>query len=300
MDALRLDGVCKSFGASRAVAGLSACVPVGSIYGFLGPNGAGKTTTLRMVMDIIYPDSGRIAVLGDTSTSRAKDRIGYMPEERGLYPKMTVRKILGFLGAIKGVPHQVLRQRIGEWLGRVGLEDCADKKVEELSRGMQQKLQFVATVLHDPELLILDEPFSGLDPVNLDLLAGLVMQMRDAGKTVIFSTHMMEQAERLCDAILLINKGTKVIDGPIEAIREHYATGVVAIEAEGETAFIDVLPMVASVTRNDRALEIELRDGADAQALLEALVGRVRLTRFEVKIPSLHEVFVRLVGEHDE
>jgi len=299
MDTLVVDAVSKSFGATRAVDGLSVRVPAGSIYGFLGPNGAGKTTTIRMVMDIIRPDSGRIVLFDNNSAARAKERIGYMPEERGLYPKMTVRKVLAYLGAIKGVDRRTLARAIPSWLDEVGLGHCANKKVEELSRGMQQKLQFIAAVINDPDLLILDEPFSGLDPVNLDLLRGIIEGLRNAGKTVLFSTHMMEQAEQLCDAILLINNGAKVIDGPLADVRARRQSDVVVLELEGDAAFIGELAMVREVRQSGQALEVALQDDADSQALLEALVGRVRVRRFEAKAPSLHEIFVQAVGGND-
>jgi ABC-2 type transport system ATP-binding protein len=299
MNALVIENVSKSFGTVRAVDDLSVRVPAGSIYGFLGPNGAGKTTTLRMIMDIIYPDSGRIHVLGDSSGAQFKKKVGYMPEERGLYRKMKVRTILSYLGAIKGMGRHDLAREIPRWLDAVGLEEWIDKRVEDLSRGMQQKLQFVATAINDPELLILDEPFAGLDPVNLDLLKGIMLRMRDAGKTVILSTHVMDQAERLCDFILLINKGKKVIDGTLDEIRSRYDSDVVSVELEGEADFVVDLPIVRSATREGRRLEIVLDEGADSQELLQELVGRVRVNAFEVKVPSLHEIFVDLAGENN-
>jgi ABC-2 type transport system ATP-binding protein len=299
-NALILKEVSKAFGDVRAVDVLSAQVPVGSIYGFLGPNGAGKTTTLRMIMNIICPDSGRIEVLGRTPVAQAKEKIGYMPEERGLYRKMSVRAVLSYLGAIKGMKRRDLAREISKWLETVGLTEWANRKVEELSKGMQQKLQFVATVLADPEILILDEPFSGLDPVNLDLLKGIVLKMHDAGKTVLFSTHIMEQAEKLCDHILLINKGRKVLNGTLDQIRSRYEANAVSAELEGDTSFISDLPMVKSLSLNGKRLEISLKEQGDSQELLRALVGRVRVRAFEVKVPSLHEIFVHLVGENNE
>jgi len=298
--ALVLEGVRKSFGAVRAVDGLSVNVPAGSIYGFLGPNGAGKTTTLRMIMNIICPDSGRIEVLGKPPAALAKEKIGYMPEERGLYRKMTVRTVLSYLGAIKGMGRRDVAREAARWLDVLGLSEWADKKVEELSKGMQQKIQFIATVIADPDILILDEPFSGLDPVNLDLLKGIVLRMREAGKTVLFSTHIMEQAEKLCDYILLINKGRTVFDGTLEQIQSGYAANAVTAELEGDTSFIAGLPTVKGVSANGKKLEITLEETADTQDLLRALVGRVRVRAFEVKVPSLHEIFVHLVGESNE
>ncbi len=299
MNAVCLESVCKSFGDVHAVDALSARVPAGSIYGFLGPNGAGKTTTQRMIMDIIRPDSGRIEVLGAGSAAAAKDRIGYMPEERGLYRKMAVGKVLAYFGSIKGTPAGELSRRVPEWLEKVGLADWTGKKVEELSRGMHQKLQFAVTCINDPELLILDEPFSGLDPLNLDLLKGIVLSLREKGKTIILSTHVMHEAERLCDFILLINEGKAVVDGTLDEIRSRWRSSAVSVELAGETGFIEHLPMVAAVKPDGRRVEIALTEGADPQELLKALAGRVRVQAFEVKVPSLHEIFVHLVGNGD-
>jgi len=299
MDALVLDGVCKSFGDLHAVDALSVQVPAASIYGFLGPNGAGKTTTIRMIMDIIRPDGGRIEVLGRPSAGRAKDRIGYMPEERGLYRKMTVGKVLAYFGAIKGLSAGQAADRAAQWLRRMALSNWADRKVEELSRGMHQKLQFAVTGINDPELLILDEPFAGLDPVNLDLLKAEILRLRDEGTTVVLSTHVMHEAERLCDRILLIDRGKAVIDGGLDEIRAQRRSHAVSAELEGDSRFVPSLPMVAGVQPDGRRLEIALAQDADPQQLLEALVGRVRVLAFEVKVPSLHEIFVALVGAQD-
>jgi len=294
-DALIIEGVSKSFGDVRAVENLSARLPAGSIYGFLGPNGAGKTTTIRMIMNIILPDSGNIRILGESSIDRARDRIGYMPEERGLYRKMTVRKVLAYLGSLKSMRRDELSREITRWLEEVGLADWVGKKVEELSRGMQQKLQFVATLINDPELLILDEPFSGLDPINLDILKEIMLKLRESGRTVIFSTHMMEQAEKLCDFILLINKGEKVIDGTLESIRKQYKSNVVTVESEGEARIIEELPMVTGTRTEGGRLEVALKENCDTQEFLQALVAKARVRAFEVKVPSLHEIFVNLV-----
>jgi len=299
MDAILLEDVCKSFGEVRAVDGLSVRVPAGSVYGFLGPNGAGKTTTIRMIMNIIRPDSGDISIFGDGAATGGKARTGYMPEERGLYRKMTVRKVLAYFGAIKGMTKVKLSRCVPQWLERVGLEDWADKKVEELSRGMHQKLQFAVTGINDPELMILDEPFSGLDPVNQDLLKDIISRMRDEGKTIVFSTHVMHEAERLCDFILLINKGKLVVDGRLDEIRSRQKSHAVSVELEGETGFIERLPMVTRTKREGRRIDISLKEDADPQELLRVLVERVRVQAFEVKVPSLHEIFVNLVGASD-
>ena len=307
MNALELNGVCKTFGQVRAVDNLGAKIPAGSIYGFLGPNGAGKTTTLRMIMNIIRPDAGSISVFGNNLTEQAKSHIGYMPEERGLYRKMTVSGILAFFGALKGLTSSELGRVVPSWLKRIELSDRANKKVEDLSRGMHQKLQFAATVINEPDLLILDEPFSGLDPLNLDLLKDIILEMKGKGKTIIFSTHDMHGAETLCDYILLINKGKIILDGKLGDIRSQKASNAVIVEVEGapaslegfaeaSTSFLKTLPMVTNVAQQKNVLEITLEKGADPQELLKALVGKVRVRKFEVKMPSLHEIFVELVG----
>ena len=296
MYAIELDHVCKSFGSVRAVDGLSIQVPQGCVYGFLGPNGAGKTTTLRMIMDIFRPDSGSIRLFGEPASSPARDRVGYMPEERGLYRKMTVTAVLNYFGSLRGMTVGQLRQRVPEWLQRVDLAEHAGRKVEELSRGMHQKLQFVVTVIHDPDLVILDEPFSGLDPVNQDLLREIIDSLRREGKTVLFSTHVMHEAERLCDFLVLIDRGKVVVNGTLDQIRAGHEANVVSLELEGDTEFVRALPMVQMVEPDGRRLNVRLREGADPQDLLRVLVARARVRAFEIKQPSLHEIFVRLVG----
>jgi len=296
MKAILLEKVSKTFGSLRAVDGLSMEVAAGGIYGFLGPNGAGKTTTIRMIMNIIRPDNGRIEIFGNKLTQQTLSRIGYMPEERGLYRKMTVSSTLKFFGGIKGLSVSELDSLIPQWLGRVGLSDWANKKVEELSRGMHQKLLFAVTAVNDPDLLILDEPFSGLDPINLDLLKGIIVRMRENGRTVIFSTHAMHDAEELCDFIFLIDKGKLVLEGSLDKIRSEYKSNAVSVEFEGDGKFIECLPMVESVEHKGRRTEIVLREKGDHQQLLQAIVGRVRVLAFEVKGLSLHEIFVKLVG----
>jgi ABC-2 type transport system ATP-binding protein len=298
MNAVTLDNVCKSFGRVHAVDGLSVRVPAGSVYGFLGPNGAGKTTTLRMIMNIIRPDSGRIEILGDGRIEQVKDRIGYMPEERGLYRKMTARKVLAFFGSIKGLSEKEIVQRVPCWLKTIGLADWADKKVEELSRGMHQKLQFAVTVINDPDLVILDEPFSGLDPLNQELLKNIILEMRSRGRTVIFSTHVMHEAEKLCDFILLINRGKAILDGRLDEIRSRRSDNAVSVELEGDTDFVQTLPMVSAVKSEGRRLDVTLA-GSDTQQFLHALMQRAKVRAFEVKVPSLHEIFVNLVGASD-
>jgi ABC-2 type transport system ATP-binding protein len=299
MNAAVLNDICKSFGQIRAVSDLNVTIPAGSIYGFLGPNGAGKTTTIRMMMNIIRPDSGRISLLGDFDVKRAKNKVGYMPEERGLYRKMTVRKVLAYFGAIKDVGRGELARRVPRWLKRLDLAAWANKKVEELSRGMHQKLQFAVTAINDPQMLILDEPFSGLDPLNTDLLKDIILEMRNEGKTIIFSTHVMHEAERLCDSILLINKGKVILDDDLNRIRSTQRSNAVLLEAEGDMRFVAELPAVASVKPEGNRLEVTLAPNADAQQLLRSVADRVRVQVFEVKVPSLHEIFVSMVGQSD-
>lgn len=299
MNAAVLGDVCKSFGDVHAVDHLNVMVPAGSIYGFLGPNGAGKTTTIRMMMNILRPDSGHISLFDGRSVEQAKSRIGYMPEERGLYRKMTIRKVLAYFGAIKGVASSELAGRVPEWLERVELAKWADKKVEELSRGMHQKLQFAVTAINNPELLILDEPFSGLDPINMDLLKNIILEMREEGRTIIFSTHVMHEAEKLCEFILLVNKGRVVLDDRLDRIRSRQKSDIVSVELEGETDFIRELPIVTRVIPEGNRLDVKLAQDADPQELLRSLMDRVRVQAFEVKVPSLHEIFVDLVGKSD-
>ncbi len=295
-DALVLDRISKSFGRFRAVDAFSLRVPAGQVLGFLGPNGAGKTTTIRMVMGITHPDSGRIEILGHPVATEIKDRIGYLPEERGLYRKLTVNDTLRYFGRLKGLQGQELRRRIEAGLSRVNLLDRARSRVETLSKGMQQKLQFICTLLHDPELVILDEPFSGLDPLNVELLEGLIHELRTDGKTVIFSTHQMEQAERLCDQIVLINRGRKLVEGTLAEIRAPFDARIVVLEGVGDFAALARLPGVADARYTSGSARLELQDGTNVETLLHQAVSAVRLQRFELQRPSLQQIFVRLVG----
>lgn len=294
-DALTLEGITKRFGSFTAVDAFSLRLPAGQVLGFLGPNGAGKTTTIRMVMSIIYPDAGRIEVLGHPEASQAKDRIGYLPEERGLYRKMTVVETLRYFGRLKGVTGRRLRERVAESLERVGLQDWGRKRVETLSKGMSQKLQFVSSILHEPELVILDEPFSGLDPLNVDVLERLIVDLRRKGATVIFSTHQMNQAERLCDRIVLINKGRKVIDGTIHEVRSQFATRIIALDAEGGLDGLARVDGVVDAQISGGHARLELADDVDTNRILEDVLRRTRVLRFEIQRPNLQEIFVKLV-----
>ncbi len=293
--ALTLSHVSKRFGAHKAVDDLSLAIPSGSIYGFLGPNGAGKTTTIRMVTNIIQPDEGEITVLGEKSSELTKDKLGYLPEEKGLYKKMKCAEILAYFGKLKGMNAQAAKTKSYELLERYGLGEWADKRTEALSKGMGQKVQMLATLIHEPQLLILDEPFSGLDPVNVEILRDLILDQRRAGRTVIFSTHGMEQAEQICDFIFLINGGKKVIDGPLSEVRRS-AEQAVMLDYDGDGSTLRSIPGVVRINDSGKTAELFLAPGTDPQVLLRDLMSRVKVRRFDQREPSLHEVFVRAVG----
>jgi ABC-2 type transport system ATP-binding protein len=301
MNALEIRNISKRFGDFWAVRDLSLTIPAGTVYGLLGPNGAGKTTTLRMVMNIIIPDEGSIQVMGRPMDDHLKGRVGYLPEDRGLYPKMKVGDIILFLAEIKGLRRDKARQAMDLWLGKFDLAAWKDKKVEELSKGMQQKVQFIVTIIHEPDLIILDEPFAGLDPVNTKLIKDLMLELRDRGKTIIFSTHRMEQVEMICDNICLLNKARMVLEGSLSAIKKQYGTNTIVVDYEGDARFVGSLPGVEKVDDYGKSIEIKLRDEADPQDLLRALAGRVRVSRFEVEEPSLNSIFIDKVGaDHAE
>jgi len=294
MNAVEIERVTKSFGSHVAVNDLSLNVPEGSVYGFIGPNGAGKTTTLRMILNIFRPDSGSLRLFGDTSRGTRDARIGYLPEERGLYRRMKVRELLVFFSKLRcGSPRT---DEIETWLGRLDLGGWADRKVEALSKGMSQKVQFIAAVIGAPRLLVLDEPFSGLDPVNLDALRRAVLELRERGTTVIFSTHDMGVAERMCDFIFMIFRGRKVLDGTLRSIQEEYGADTVRVQTEDGRACLESLPGVGQVDDFGQLQELRLLPGADPQAVLAALVARTRVRSFEIATPSLHDIFVRIAG----
>jgi ABC-2 type transport system ATP-binding protein len=292
MTAIELRDVTKQFGSQVAVGDLSLDVPAGSIYGFIGPNGSGKTTTIRMVMDILAPDRGSIQVFGRPSRSPVRDDIGYLPEERGLYKRMTVRQVLRYYGQLKGRSIADLDRAMGAWLDRLQLGAYLDKKVQTLSKGMSQKVQFIATVIAAPRLLILDEPFSGLDPVNADVLRDAVLDLRRDGTTVVFSTHDMATAERLCDRLFMIFKGRKVLDGTLDEIQAAHSQNVARVRTAGGAAVLDDLPGVARVVDTGNAQDVEL--SGDPQRFLAALAARTAVYQFELKKPSLHDVFVQI------
>jgi len=294
MLAIETHGLVKRFNGLTAVDHLDLAVQKGEIFGFLGPNGAGKTTTIRMLMDIIRPDSGSIAILGRPLEPQALDRIGYLPEERGLYRKLKTAECLTYLAVLKGMPRRAAMERARALLEKVGLDDFADKKVETLSRGMQQKAQFVATLVHDPELLILDEPFQGLDPLNTELLTEMVLELHQQGKTIIFSTHQMNQVEALCDRILLIDKGQAVLYGRLQEIKEQYAPN--AVRLRGAELAAD-LPGVRRVEQEASYAVAFLEDGVTPASFLRQLVeSGADITHFEVVTPPLEDIFIEVVG----
>jgi ABC-2 type transport system ATP-binding protein len=298
MNAVEIEHVTKTFGQHVAVDDLSLQVPEGTVYGFIGPNGSGKTTTLRMIMRILHPDSGTIRVLGETSFGAATDRVGYLPEERGLYKQMKVRELLRFYAELKGARHS--QAAIDAWLKRLDLTAWADKRIQALSKGMSQKVQFIAAVVARPELVLLDEPFSGLDPVNSEVLREAVLELKAGGATVIFSTHDMAVAEKMCDFIFMIYKGKKVLDGTLTSIRDRYGQDTARVCVEGNGFSLADLPGVLKVTDFGRWQELRLAPDVDTQQLLANLVARGRVSHFELTQPTLRDVFVRIAGPEGE
>jgi ABC-2 type transport system ATP-binding protein len=293
-----LKGVTKTFGDKRAVDDLNLAIPQGSLCGFIGPNGAGKTTTIRMIMSILFPDQGEISVLGHDSALKAKDRIGYLPEERGLYRKMKVGAFLRYLGALKDVPPSRLKSLIPKWLARLDLEGVEEKKCEDLSKGMQQKVQLVASLLNEPELLILDEPFTGLDPVSTRSLRALFSEEQQRGATILFSTHMMAEAELLCDRVVMIDQGRKVLDQSIAEIRGQYDPRSVLFEPLHPTADLaplQALAMISSVDRHNDAYELKLKENVDLATAMREIAATVPPAMLQVRRPTLEDIFVQTV-----
>ncbi len=292
MDAISIENVTKSYDAVTAVSGVNLQVREGAILGLLGPNGAGKTTTIRMVMNILVPDEGTIRVLGEPVSDKTREIIGYLPEERGLYPRMQVRSLIVFLGALRGLTEDEAGRRALEWLERFELSEWADKKLVDLSKGMQQKVQFITAVIHRPPLVILDEPFSGLDPVNAATVKDIMLEMRSQGSTIVLSTHRMEQVEKMCDSICLINKGRNILDGELRAIKQSYGKNTVHIEFTGPDTFLSN-PAIASINRFGSGVEAKLKPGADPQQILKAAIEvGAQINRFELLEPSLNDIFI--------
>ena len=302
--AIEMRGVTKTFGDTVAVDKLDLTIPTGALYGFIGPNGAGKTTSIRMLMSILHPDSGRLEVLGHESALEAKDRIGYLPEERGVYRKMRVGAYLTFIGRLKSVPDDILKQRVPDLLERVELAHVRAQRCDEMSKGMLQKIQFLAAIVNEPDLLILDEPFSGLDPVSMRLLREQIVAEHERGATILFSTHVMPQAEEICDHVIMIHRGQKVLDDPVQAIRNRHDTGMIVFEPLQVDAPLDAvsaLPEAARMHRRDGQYELSLRAGSDSAAVIAKVAGLVPLARIEMSRPRLEDIFVELVtGESSE
>lgn len=297
-DAIVLRDVTKRFGDVTAVNQLSLAVPSGSIYGFIGPNGSGKTTTLRMIMHIILPDEGEIEVLGSRDTAAARDQVSYLPEERGLYKKMTVRRLLRYYAKLKGRPDAEIDGSIDGWIRRMNLPGVLDKPIETLSKGMAQKVQFISAVIARPSLLILDEPFTGLDPVNAQMLKDAVLEIRAGGTTVVFSTHDMSTAERMCDRIFMIFKGRKVLDGTLHDIQDQYGADTIRVRTAGGVQVLAGLPEVEAV--NDFGQVQDVRVAGSAQMFLQHLIARTTVYHFEITRPSLHDIFVRIARPEGE
>ena len=294
MYTVEIENVTKAFGKTVAVDDLSLSVPKRSIYGFIGPNGSGKTTTLRMIMNIFFPDQGAISVFGEKLHGASHDRIGYLPEERGLYKRMKVREILRFYGGLKN--GRDINKQVDYWLERLDLCDWANKKVETLSKGMSQKVQFIATIVAAPELVLLDEPFTGLDPVNTDVMREAVLELQANGNTVIFSTHDMNVAERMCDFIFMIFKGKKVLDGTLENIQADYGSDTLRISTEDGLAALDNIDGIESIRDFGQIQELRMAQTCDPQQVLAKIMSRTTVTRFEIAKPSLHDIFVRIAG----
>jgi ABC-2 type transport system ATP-binding protein len=299
MNTIELNKVCKSYDSFVAVNDLSFAIEPGTVFGLLGPNGAGKTSTIRMMIGITAPDSGTINVFGKPFERKCLEKIGYLPEERGLYKKMTVLDQLVFLAQLHGMSADAARKSAMDWCQRLEIAEKLHSKVEELSKGMQQKIQFIAALLHDPDLIIMDEPFYGLDPVNSGLLKDVLLETKKRGMTILFSTHRMDQVEKLCDSICLINRGKAVLQGSLAKVKAQYGKNNVQIEYQGNGDFLEQRQLVGSYNNYGNYVEVRLAPGADPQSLLHAVAERSRVSKFEVMEPSLEEIFIDVVGKTD-
>jgi ABC-2 type transport system ATP-binding protein len=292
---IELQHISKQYGSLHAVEDLSLHAHKGEIFGLLGPNGAGKSTTIRMIMNIIAPDSGNILFDGAPIADSIKDNIGYLPEERGLYKKSKVNDLLMYLGRLKGKNDDELASAIDMWLNQFSLQEWKHRKVEELSKGMAQKVQFISCVIHNPEILFLDEPFSGLDPVSTDFMRDTIVELAKKGTTILFSTHIMEQAEKICNRILLMNKGKSVIYGELDEIKQKLGHKSIIVEFSGDGSFIETLPQVERVIKFPKYVEITLKEHSDTNMLLTQLTSKILIRKFEIVSPSLHNIFVSQV-----
>lgn len=298
MYTIQLNKVRKTYDSFVAVDDLSFNIEQGGVFGLLGPNGAGKTSSIRMMIGITAPDSGEINMFGRPFERKSLQRVGYLPEERGLYRKMKVLDQLIFLGELHGMSAGSARQKAIEWCERLEITEKLQNKVEELSKGMQQKIQFIAALLHDPDFIIMDEPFFGLDPVNAGLLKDVMLDLKKQGRTILFSTHRMDQVEKLCDSICLINRGVSVLQGPLKQVKAQYGKSNVQIEYEGNSDFLQHRELVGSYNNYGNYVEVRLAAGADPQKLLHAAAERSRISKFELVEPSLEEIFIEVVGKN--
>ena len=294
---LMLEDLVKDFDKKRAVDHISLKLKKGEILGLLGPNGAGKTTTMRMIMDIIAPDSGTIEIFGKRFSEKAKNRLGYLPEERGLYRKLKVSETLTFFGELKGMNSKTIQARGMELLKKFNLDQYVDKKVEELSKGMAQKLQFIITILHSPELLIFDEPFAGLDPVNIELVKDIIMEKKQEGNTIIFSSHLMEYAEKIVDTVVMINQGKKVLDGTLSQIKKDHGTRFVKVSYEGNSGFLSTLKYVKNIKDYGKEMEIELENIQHKDKLLRKMAENLSVNSYKITEPSLNSIFIHQVNQ---
>ena len=297
---LVLEKLVKDFDGKRAVDNISLRLGKGEILGLLGPNGAGKTTIIRMIMNIIAPDSGNIRILGENFSEKIKDRIGYLPEERGLYRKLKVLETLSFFGELKGMKKSEIKKKGNNLLKKFDLENYRNKKVEELSKGMAQKLQFIITIMHSPEFLILDEPFAGLDPVNIEIVKDIILEKKREGVTIIFSTHLMEYAEKIVDSVVMISNGKKVLDGPLSEIKSMYGTKFLKVNYNGNSKFVSSLKYVKNVRDYGKEMEIELQDINDKDKLLKDLVNKLSINSFQTTEPSLSNIFIKRLAQTNQ
>lgn len=298
MEDIVVQNISKKFGDYKAVDNLSFAVPNGKIFGLLGPNGAGKTTTIRMITNILFPDTGTIEIMGKKVSGESQNYIGYLPEERGLYKKLKVIDQLAYFAQLKGVSAQLAKSRASEWLKRLGAAGWELKKIQELSKGMQQKVQFISTILHEPPIMILDEPFSGFDPINTELLKNVIMEMKSAGKTIILSTHVMAQVEQMCDEMVLINKGKIVLAGEVQKVKSSFGENTILLEYEGDPGFPDELRNIQILDRTIGRLSFKFDNpNDDLNAFLASILGKVKVYKFEKVAPSLHEIFIDVVGK---
>ena len=299
MKVIQVANICKNFATIKAVDNVSFSIEEGTVFGLLGPNGAGKTTTIRMIMNIIIPDSGTVTVMGNSNSKATNNLIGYLPEERGIYRKMKVGEVLLFLTELKSLTKRDAKKQIDYWLDRLDLLDWKKKKVEELSKGMQQKLQFIGTIIHKPKLLIFDEPFMGLDPINTNLIKDIMLELKSQGTTIIFSTHLMESAEKLCDEIMLINKGKNILLGKLSDIKRGFGKNSIHLEYEGKDEFLIKSGMIKKFDNFGNYVEVQLKKEVNPQDFLKEIINLISIKKFEIKEPSLNDIFIESVSNEN-